>query len=462
MTHLLPGGEVPWVHGARSPGPPWLPNFANPRSVCYLATVVAGAYPLRRPPDARSPGLPASPGPCYWLVASVTAMGWRGGSPAVGLVQSTVCYYCLGGCSALAVCVRRPRLPWGVGTGAGSCVSPWAPPCPHVPHGACCGLCRPDVPSLRPPVRHSMRSVRSAGPVRLPFGSAPHVRCVCVRSCSRGVRATHPPQIGMARALRVVPAQGAGRAVPGGSCPSAFPATVPCSAYLARGGVAWSLRLLVLLGVMRPPAGRPAFVRWLCTLWGQHEGARGERLSPGCRASGDRRSPTPDRPSFGACGRVPLATGCGYGECGRGNPSPTPLRALLRAGFARCWGSTRAPGGGASCLAVGCPGSGALPLSTALPLGRAAGTRYPLPVAAGGVGVGTRHQPHSARFCELALCAVGAARGRLVQAASCPGVVRGNSRFVIRIGVRDGRCQNGGHMTFSGHEPFFRNTSVYV
>ena len=33
-------------------------------------------------------------------------------------------------------------------------------------------------------------------------------------------------------------------------------------------------------------------------------------------------------------------------------------------------------------------------------------------MGAGGVGVGTRHQPHSARSCELALRAVGAARGR--------------------------------------------------
>ena len=69
----------------------------------------------------------------------------------------------------------------------------------------------------------------------------------------------------------------------------------------------------------------------------------------------------------------------------------------------------RVPGGGASCLGVGRPGSGALPPPTTSPLRPAAGAHYPLAVGAGGVGVGTRHQPHSARSYELALRNVGAA-----------------------------------------------------
>ena len=69
----------------------------------------------------------------------------------------------------------------------------------------------------------------------------------------------------------------------------------------------------------------------------------------------------------------------------------------------------RVPGGGASCLGVGRPGTGALPPLTSRPSGRAAGAHYPLAVGAGGAGVGTRHQPYSARSCELALHAVGAA-----------------------------------------------------
>ena len=69
------------------------------------------------------------------------------------------------------------------------------------------------------------------------------------------------------------------------------------------------------------------------------------------------------------------------------------------------------PGGGASCLGVGPPESGALPAPTARPLGHAAAAHYPLAVGAGGAGVGTRHQPHSAPPCELASCDVGAAGG---------------------------------------------------
>ena len=57
----------------------------------------------------------------------------------------------------------------------------------------CGGLSRPGVPSLRPLVRHSTRSVHSAGSVRLPFRAATRARCVCVRSRSRGFRPPPPP-----------------------------------------------------------------------------------------------------------------------------------------------------------------------------------------------------------------------------------------------------------------------------
>ena len=164
-------------------------------------------------------------------------------------------------------------------------------------------------------------------------------------------------------------------------------------------------------GPVTNPRAR-ALASWLCAPWGRHEGARGGRLLPGCGASGVGRSPNPDESCFRACSRGPLPTGCRCGRCGRGDPSPTPQRALLRAGFARCGGGTRAPGGGASCLCVGRPVLGALPPPTTRPFGRAFRAHYPLAVGAGGAGVGTRHQPHSARSCELALRAVGAARGR--------------------------------------------------
>ena len=72
----------------------------------------------------------------------------------------------------------------------------------------------------------------------------------------------------------------------------------------------------------------------------------------------------------------------------------------------------RVPGGGASCLGVGRPGSGALPTPTARPLGGLMGPTTHLLWVRRGAGVGTLHQPHSARSCELALRAEGAARGR--------------------------------------------------
>ena len=138
-----------------------------------------------------------------------------------------------------------------------------------------------------------------------------------------------------------------------------------------------------------------------CVLWGRHEGAQGGRLLPGCGASGVARSPTPNCPPSGraAGAHHPLAVGAG--GCGLGDPSPTPQRALLRAGFARCGGGMRVPGGGASCLGVGRPGSGALPPPTARPLGGLPGPTTHWLWVRGGADVGTRHQPHSARSCVL-------------------------------------------------------------
>ena len=149
-----------------------------------------------------------------------------------------------------------------------------------------------------------------------------------------------------------------------------------------------------------------------CMLWGQHEGARGGRLLSGCGASGVGRSPTADCPPSGRAAGAHYPRAVGAGGCGRGDPSPTRQRALLRAGFASGGGGTRAPGGGTSCLGVGRPGSGTLPTPTARPLGGLPGPTTHWLWVRRGAGVGTRHQPHSARSCELALRAVGVARGR--------------------------------------------------
>ena len=176
-------------------------------------------------------------------------------------------------------------------------------------------------------------------------------------------------------------------------------------------------------GPVTDPAAR-ALASWLCALRGRHEGARGGRLLPGCGASGVGRSPSPDCPPSGraAGAHYPLAVGAG--GCGRGDPSPTRQRALLRAGFARCGGGTRVPGGGASCLGVGRPGSGALPTPTARPLGGLPGPTTHWLWVRGDAGVGTRHQPHSKRSCMLWGQHEGAQGGRLLPGCGASGVGR--------------------------------------
>ena len=182
-------------------------------------------------------------------------------------------------------------------------------------------------------------------------------------------------------------------------------------------------RWLRAWGPVTNPTAR-ALASWLCAVWGRHEGARGGRLLPGSRASGVGRSPNPDCPPSGraAGAHYPLAVGAG--GCGRWDPSPTPKRALLRAGFARCGGSTRAPGGGTSCLGVGRPGSGALSSPTARPLGGLPGPTTHWLWVRGVAGVGTRHQPHSVRSCALWGRHEGARGGRLLPGCGASGVGR--------------------------------------
>ena len=459
--HLLPGGGVLRVHRAWSPVPPKLPLFATPRSVRPFAALAAGAYPPRRPPNAWSPGVPALPGPCYWLVTSGTPVGWRGGCRALGLVRGAMRHYCLGRCSALVVCVRRPRpVRGGLGPVPGVVSSLFPPARPVFP--ALCVAGRPVWVSLilarwyAIPCGLCVPRARSGCPSGFPCVS---FVCVCALALSRRPRpAPPPPRVGVARAPRAVPVLGAGRAVPLRPCPSVCPASVSCSVWLALGGGGRSHFPLPGLGLRAPrgvgagvgtrhqphrarscvltlraglascrggtraPGGAPlawlrgargpalsqpqplvlsgvrpgptthwlcvrgvrargpvtiptarALASWLCALWGRHEGAPGGRLLPGCGASGVGRSPTRDHSSFRACGRGPLPCGFGCGGCGRGDLSPTPQRALLRAGFARCGRGMRVPGGGASCLLLRRPGTGALPPPTSCPFGRPAG-----------------------------------------------------------------------------------------
>ena len=161
-------------------------------------------------------------------------------------------------------------------------------------------------------------------------------------------------------------------------------------------------------GPVTNPTAR-TLASWLCALWGRHEGARGGRHLPECGASGAGRSPTPAARPLG------------------GLPGPTThwlwVRGVAGVGTRHLPHSARScelalraveaargrPGGGASCRAAGRRGAGALPPPTARPLGGLPGPTTHWPRVQGSAGVETRHQPHSARSCELAVRTVGAA-----------------------------------------------------
>ena len=113
----------------------------------------------------------------------------------------------------------------------------------------------------------------------------------------------------------------------------------------------------------------------------------------------------PRLPALWAGCRGPLPTGCGCGGLRAWGPVYHPTARAL----ACCGGGMRVPAGGASCLGVGRPGSSALGPPTARPMGGLPGPTTHWLWVRGGAGVGTRHQPHSARSCELALRASGAA-----------------------------------------------------
>ena len=266
---------------------------------------------------------------------------------------------------------------------------------------SCLGVGRPGSGALPPP------SARPLGglPSPLPTG------CGC-----GGVRAWVPVTNPTARALAC---SGGGMRVPGGdaSClgvgrpgsgalppPTARPLggrPGPTTHWLGvRGGAgvgtchrphsARSCELaLRAVGTARgrPEGAPPAWV------WG----VRGRALSH------------PRLPALWAGCRGPLPTGCGCGGVRAWEPVTSPTARALASWLCALWGRHEGARGGTTCLGVGRPGSGALPTSTAPPLGGLPGPTTHWLWVLGGAGVGTRHQPHRARSCELALRAVGAA-----------------------------------------------------
>ena len=165
-------------------------------------------------------------------------------------------HYCLGGCSVPSVCARRSRpVRGGSGRYLVLCLSCFPLPAPRVPR--CVWRAVPSgcpLPSLAGTPFHAVCAFRALGPVALPVVPACPF-CVCALALSRFP--LPPPLGGVARASRVVPALGAGRAVPRGPCPSACPAPVPCSVWRAWGGAVRSWFPPSWLGVVGAAAGRP-------------------------------------------------------------------------------------------------------------------------------------------------------------------------------------------------------------
>ena len=204
-----------------------------------------------------------------------------------------------------------------------------------------------------------------------------------------------------------------------------------------RGGWVW--------GPITNPTAR-AIACWLCALWGLHEGARGGRgfLAWVWSVQGWALSYA-RLPVLGACSRGPLPTGCGCGWCGRGDPSPTPQRARA-SWLCALWERHEGFRGGGHLLpGCGTPGVERSPWLNRPSLRRAAGARYSLAVGAGVVGVGTCHQPHSARSCKLALHAVGVVRGcrgggRLLPRQGASGMGRSPTPDRSSLGRAAGAC----------------------
>ena len=135
------------------PSPP--SSFCHSPAGVFLG-LLAGALPLRRPPDNWLPGVPALPGPCYWLVASGIPMVWHGGGLAAGMVRGALRHYCPGPCW----CVFDGR---GWLGGRGLCRFSSPPPIAF-PHSR--------------PSRCELRVTRSGCPLSSPAGKPFHVVCV--------------------------------------------------------------------------------------------------------------------------------------------------------------------------------------------------------------------------------------------------------------------------------------------
>ena len=154
----------------------------------------------------------------------------------MGLVRGAVRDYCLGGCSALVLCARRSRpARGGLERCKVLCLPRFPLPAPRFPR--CVWRAVPSgcpLSSLAGTPFHAVCAFRRLGPVALLLFSACPLRVPALGLSQR----PHPPPspVGAARAARVIPVLGAGRAVPRGPCPSACLAPVLCSVCFPWGG----------------------------------------------------------------------------------------------------------------------------------------------------------------------------------------------------------------------------------
>ena len=155
------------------------------------------------------------------------------------------------------------------------------------------------LPSLAGTPFHAVCAFRALGPVALLVVAACPFR-VCALALSRCP--LPPPLGGVACAPRVVPALGAGRAVPRGSCPSACPVPVPCSVWRAWGGGG--------------PVPVPPYLAWGCG--GGGRGSPGGVPSTVARGVWGHAPPLPRLPAHWVGCRGPRPTCCGRGRAGVG------------------------------------------------------------------------------------------------------------------------------------------------
>ena len=238
-----------------------------------------------------------------------------------------------------------PLLPWrvqcpvcvcaalAVGSGGSGrylvlCLSRFPLPAPRVP--CCMWRAVPSgcpLPSLAGTPFRAVCAFRTLGPVALLVVPACPLR-VCALALPQ--RPLPPPLGGVACAPRVVPALGAGRAVPRGPCPSACPAPVPCSVWRAWGGGVRSRFPPTWLRVVGVAVGRP----------------RGGVPSTVARGVWGQALPLPRLPAHSAGCWGPRSTCCGRGRAGLGALlCPLGLHALWGLRAAGRVRGVRVPGG---------------------------------------------------------------------------------------------------------------------